>query len=139
MAKGRRRTAAAANATQGAAAAAGTRGKRGRRADRSARLSEIVSRYVGDLVAAINQHLRRNMADEVRDFIASNGGGSGVVAGRTRRAGTGRKRIVQCIAPGCTNPSKGPRFHYLCEKHKDAAKKDYEAWRLRARQEKQAA
>src|SRR5215813_9100188 len=144
MPKGRRRnvSAAAANASPspgGTAAAAGTRGRRGRRADRSARLSEIVSRYVNDLVAALNQHLRRNMADEVRDFIASNGGSVGIVAGRTRRSGSGRKRVVQCIAPGCSNPSKGPRFHYLCEKHKDAPKKDYEAWRLRARQEKQAA
>lgn len=144
MAKGRRRNSSAAAANAGpnvgrSAAAAGTRGRRGRKAGSSARLSEIVTRYVSDLVAALNQHLRRNMADEVRDFIAANGAGGAVVAGRTRRAGTGRKRVVQCIAPGCTNPSKGPRFHYLCEKHKDAPKKDYEAWRLRARQEKQAA
>ena len=144
MAKGRRRNASTAAANAGsnvgrAAAGAGTRGRRGRKAGNTARLSEIVTRYVSDLVAALNQHLRRNMADEVRDFIASHGGGTAVVAGRTRRAGTGRKRVVQCIAPGCTNPSKGPRFHYLCEKHKDAPRKDYEAWRLRARQEKQAA
>jgi hypothetical protein len=141
MAKGRRRnvSGAAANAATGAAAGAGTRGRRGRKASNTARLSEIVTRYVSDLVAALNQHLRRNMADEVRDFIASHAGGAAVVAGRTRRAGAGRKRVVQCIAPGCTNPSKGPRFHYLCEKHKDAPKKDYEAWRLRAKQEKQAA
>lgn len=136
--RGRRRTAAPGPSSSASANSA--RGpRRGRRADRSARLSEIVARYVGDLVTAINQHLRRNMADEVRDFIASNGGGAAVIAGRTRRAGSGRKRVVQCIAPGCTNPSKGPRFHYLCEKHKDAPKKDYEAWRLKARQEKQAA
>jgi hypothetical protein len=137
MAKGRRRNVSGAAAN--AAAGAGTRGRRGRKASNTARLSEIVTRYVSDLVAALNQHLRRNMADEVRDFIASHGGGTAVVAGRTRRAGSGRKRVVQCIAPGCTNPSKGPRFHYLCEKHKDAPKKDYEAWRLRAKQEKQAA
>jgi len=138
--RGRRRGAAAQVQASTSGAGAATRGpRRGRRSDRSARLSEIVSKYVSDLVAAINQHLRRNMADEVRDFIASNGGAAAVVAGRTRRSGGGRKRVVQCIAPGCTNPSKGPRFHYLCEKHKDAPKKDYEAWRLRARQEKQAA
>ena len=138
--RGRRRTTAASAAGAGTGATAGTRApRRGRRTDRSARLSEIVSRYVSDLVTAINQHLRRNMADEVRDFIASNGGTAALVAGRTRRSGSGRKKVVQCIAPGCGNPSKGPRFHYLCEKHKDAPKKDYEAWRLRARQEKQAA
>jgi len=139
--RGRRRsTAATAAAPAAGAGATGTRApRRGRRADRSARLSEIVSRYVSDLVTAINQHLRRNMADEVRDFIASNGGTAALVAGRTRRSGGGRKKVVGCIAPGCPNPSKGPRFHYLCEKHKDAPKKDYEAWRLKARTEKQAA
>jgi hypothetical protein len=107
--------------------------------DPAVRLGEIVSRYVGDLVEAISQEFRRSMANEVRDFITSSRGAGALIAGRTRRAGGGRKRIVQCIAPGCTNPSKGPRFHYLCDKHKDAPKKDYEAWRLKARQEKQAA
>jgi hypothetical protein len=132
MAKGRRRNSSAAVSATRAP-------RRGRRPDRSARLNDIVSRYVGELVAAISQEFRRGIADEVRDFIASNGPSTALVAGRTRRAGAGRKKIVGCIAPGCSNASKGPRFHYLCEKHKDAPKKDYEAWRLKARQDKQAA
>jgi hypothetical protein len=74
----------------------------------------------------------------VRGFLTGNGGAAALAA-RGRRGGPAlRRRVVPCIAPGCTNPSKGPRFHYLCEKHKDAPKKDYEAWR-KARQEKQAA
>jgi hypothetical protein len=27
------------------------------------------------------------------------------------------RRDMGCIAPGCKNRSKGPRFSYLCEKH----------------------
>jgi len=98
----------------------------------------MVSRYVSDLVSAINQHMRRNMAAEVRAFIAANGRTAVQVPGRGRRSGSGRKRVVACIAPGCTNPSKGPRFHYLCENHRDAPRKDYEGWRLKAREKRAA-
>lgn len=40
------------------------------------------------------------------------------------RGGAGQKRNVpkQCIYPNCTNPSKGPRWSFLCDKHKDAPK-----------------
>lgn len=124
--------------TNPAPAARGRGGRRGRPAGggSDSRLAEIVQRYVSDLVDAVRQEVRRGVAAEVSGLLT---GGSAVVAGRTRRAGgNGRKRIIQCIAPGCTNPSKGPRFHYLCDKHKDAKKADYEAWR-KARKEKQAA
>ena len=53
------------------------------------------------------------------------------------RSSRKRRRILPCIAPGCKNPSKGPRFHYLCEEHMGAPKKDYEAWREK-RKEKEA-
>jgi hypothetical protein len=101
------------------------------------RLADIVGRYVGDLVDAVRQEVRRSVGEEVKGYLAGQSGGG--TAGRTRRTLAGRKKnVVQCIAPGCPNPSKGPRFHYLCEKHKDAKKADYEAWR-KARKEKQAA
>src|SRR4051794_37393543 len=100
------------------------------------RLSAIISNYVSQLVNAVKQEVRRNVADEVKRFLTGSGAAVEVVG---RRAGApARRRVLPCIAPGCQNPSKGPRFHYLCEKHKDAPKKDYEAWR-KARQEKAAA
>jgi hypothetical protein len=107
------------------------------RAGSDGRLAEIVARYTSDLVNAVRQEVRRSVADEVREVLTG-GRGGGLGLGRGRRGGNGRKRVVQCIAPGCSNPSKGPRFHYLCDKHKDAKKADYEAWR-KARKEKQAA
>src|SRR5690349_8994421 len=100
------------------------------------RLSEIVSNHVNELVSALSQEIRKNVADEVSAYF---GGGEGRTVA-TRRLGAGRpkkKRILQCIAPGCTNQSKGPRFHYLCDKHMTAPKKDYEAWR-KAKKEKAA-
>lgn len=95
------------------------------------RLNEIVAEHVSELVSAITKAVRQNMADELRAYLA----GSGPPAGRTARAATSRapaakkRRVVPCIAPSCGSPSKGPRFHYLCDKHKDAPKKEYEAWR----------
>jgi hypothetical protein len=122
------------------AAAGGNRAARvGRRRGRPAsavndgQLADIVARYVNNLVEAVREVVRRNVVAEVQEALS----GRGLSVGRTRRA-LGKKRVLQCIAPGCTNPSKGPRFHYLCEKHKDAKKADYEAWR-KARKEKQAA
>lgn len=39
------------------------------------------------------------------------------------------KRDYTCIAPGCKEVSKGPRFHYLCQKkHLKVSKKVYERW-----------
>jgi hypothetical protein len=123
-------------AKRASAGGATRRGRRGSLARRETRLAEIITRHVDDLVSAVRQEVRRSVADEVRGFLTGNG--AAALGGRGRRGAGVRRRVVGCIAPGCPNPSKGPRFHYLCEKHKDAPKKDYEAWR-KARQEKQAA
>ena len=114
----------------------GRRGRGRRRAGSDGRLAEIVARYVGSLVEAVRAEVRRSVADEVRDVLTGSRV-AGLTAGRSRRAGV-RRRVLPCIKPGCNNPSKGPRFHYLCDEHKDAKRSDYEAWR-KARKEKQAA
>ena len=73
------------------------------------------------LVTAISQAVRLSVAQEVRDFLR---------AGKPGLAGGSRPpRIVPCIAPGCGKSSKGPRFHYLCETHRTAPKKEWEQWR----------
>jgi len=131
MPRGRRNAAQSARATL-AGKTATRRGRRGSSA--AAQLGEIVARTVSSLVDAIEKHMRGSVADDVRAFIAAKSG----TGKRGRPAGAVRKRILPCIAPGCTNPSKGPRFHYLCEKHMSAPKKDYEAWRLKAKAAKAA-
>lgn len=99
------------------------------------RVNDIVTRYVDQMVLALSAEIRRSVADEIRQHFAKGGTAARGAAPALRRR---RKRIRPCIAPGCTNPSKGPRFHYLCDKHRGAPKKDYEAWR-KAKREKQAA
>jgi hypothetical protein len=133
----RRRRNAAKSGTTASKAKTG-KPRRVRRSSAAVQLEALVSRYVGDLVAAINQHMRGNMAAEVRAFIAANGGTPGRVTRRGRPPGSRKKRVLTCIAPGCTNPSKGPRFHYLCAKHMNAPKRDYEAWRLKAKAARRA-
>lgn len=128
----RRRNAAKPATTAPAAKTTARRG--GRLSSAAAQLRQIVSQTVGALVDAIEQHTRSNMAAEVRAFIAANGATAARVGRRGRPAGSGKKRLLPCIAPGCSNQSKGPRFHYLCEKHMNAPKRDYEAWRLKAKE-----
>jgi hypothetical protein len=43
---------------------------------------------------------------------------------KVRAPGGGRG----CIAPNCKNPSKGPRFHFLCENHRKAPKAKWSKW-----------
>ena len=95
-----------------------------------ARIATIVSGSIDQLVAAITEEIRRNVASEIQGYLTNAGGRAGRIAAR-RLGAPRKKRIKPCIAPNCTNPSKGPRFHYLCEKHMDAPKKEYEAWRAK--------
>jgi hypothetical protein len=45
----------------------------------------------------------------------------------------------QCIAPGCRKPSKGPRFRYCCEIHRDAKMIDIYHWQEAAKTKKRMA
>src|SRR5262245_32723807 len=96
-----------------------------RRSRSNPRIADIVRAHVDDLVSALSAEIRRNVADEVQAYFAGAGGSAPLLRGRGRR----KKRIIACIAPGCKNMSKGPRFHYLCDEHRGAKKSDYEAWR----------
>ena len=50
---------------------------------------------------------------------AASGGSSLVVKERKRRSSPlkGKKLDMGCRVAGCKNPSKGPRFGFICEKH----------------------
>lgn len=90
-----------------------------RRRDRD--LEAVIAGHVAALVADLHTLVRQRVQDEAAAFFG----------GLTARAGSrrGPKRIRPCLAPGCQQPSKGPRFRYLCDEHKGAPLKDVEAWR----------
>jgi hypothetical protein len=80
-------------------------------------LVAMVTAHVQELVELIANAMRRNLAEELSALIVTPAGG---------RAS---RRLLPCMAPGCSNPSKGPRFHYLCDEHKGAKKSLIVAWR----------
>lgn len=88
-----------------------------------AELRKIVTQHVDQLVKVIEESVRREIADAV---VAMCGPGA---AAASRPARGVKARSMACIAPGCSNASKGPRFRYLCADHMDAPAKDVEAWR----------
>ena len=51
-----------------------------------------------------------------------------------RRFSSRRQHEVQrkpCIVPGCDKPSKGPRFHFLCEDHRNADEQQIKTWQAK--------
>lgn len=93
------------------------------------RIASLVEGHISDLVSAITRAVRDNLADEIRLYVAGSGTDRILSPTLIRVKGKRRPRDLSCIAPGCRNKSKGPRFHYLCDKHMDTPKKQYEQWR----------
>lgn len=88
------------------------------------RIASLVQQHVNQLVSTITRAVRDNIAEELRDYVS--GSRNGRIALRPIKK---TSRDLSCIAPGCKNKSKGPRFHYLCEKHVGAPRRQYEVWR----------
>lgn len=83
-------------------------------------LQDGVTRFVQQMTGTINDFLQEQMPDP-KTFSTK-----GATAGRK---GPSRKgKIRPCIAPKCKQPSKGPRFHFLCENHMKAPKRDWMVW-----------
>lgn len=93
---------------------------------REVELAAVVSNHVHLLVAEITRVVRESVSE---DLIAHLTGSAGPSPMLIRVNGRRRLRDLSCIAPGCGNKSKGPRFHYLCEAHGDTPKRTYEEWR----------
>jgi hypothetical protein len=108
-------------------------------------LESHIGSIIGSAASAIATAVRQEMTSEIQRLLASRAasgravnvkvpsvkvavakGGKGKATARTGkpRGGAGQKRNVpkSCIYPNCTNPSKGPRWSFMCDKHKDAPK-----------------
>lgn len=51
----------------------------------------------------------------------------------TTKATNRARKNPTCIASGCKRESKGPRFHYLCEAHRDAKAKQVAEWKSKTK------
>ena len=101
-------------------------------------LESHIGSIIDSAASAIATAVRQEMAGEIQRLLASRAGSGRAVAVAVNvpsvkvavgkagkpRGGAGQKRNIpkKCIVPGCTNPSKGPRWSFLCDKHKDAPK-----------------
>jgi hypothetical protein len=101
-----------------------------------------IGTIISSAASAITTAVRQEMAGEIQRLLTSRAGSGRNIAvavpsvrvaipkaalaaaAKKPRGGAGQKRNVpkSCIFPGCSNPSKGPRFSFLCDKHKGAAK-----------------
>ena len=86
-------------------------------------LTQLVTTHVNNLVEVINAEVRKNLAEELAQVL---GGTSAKLAQPKVKKERVRK---PCIAKGCRNLSKGPRFKFLCDDHKKASKASVEAWK----------
>jgi hypothetical protein len=93
------------------------------RTSRKSVIREIVADQINLLVERLERAVRGMVAAEAREHFAR-------TSGR-------RKNIVPCVAPRCGKPSKGPRFHFLCEDHLNAPRRDYMKWRERAKSKRE--
>lgn len=100
--------------------------------DFDSKLNALVADHLNGLISEITTAIRRDIAAQLTPVFSGSAFGAPKVGRATKAPAAGRvakKRTVKCIAPSCSSPSKGPRFHYLCEQHKSASKKEYTAWR----------
>jgi hypothetical protein len=103
--------------------------------------NKSIEAHIGSIIdsaaSAIATAVRQEMAGEIQRLLSSRAGSGSAIAvtvpsvrvalpkaAGKRRGGAGQKRNIpkKCIFPGCANPSKGPRWSFLCDKHKEAPK-----------------
>ena len=115
-------------------------------------LESHIGSIIGSAASAIATAVRQEMSAEIQRLLSSHAGSGRAVTVKVPsvkvavakatakaakgtkvvkttktgkpRGGAGQKRNVpkNCIYPNCTNPSKGPRWSFMCDKHKDAPK-----------------
>ena len=87
-------------------------------ADLDDRLRAIAEQHTRQLVTAIGEAVRGDILGMLP-----------ALAPRRRSSRRTITRDMACIAAGCKNGSRGPRYRYLCPKHEDASEKQVGKWR----------
>ena len=89
-----------------------------------------------DTQRAATMHSRK--CDKRADILAASQQATATPP-KKRRNGVVKKKTTkkpkrECIKPGCSEPSKGPRYHHLCADHQNAPKRHVQAWQRRLRE-----
>jgi hypothetical protein len=89
----------------------------------------VVNKYVDQCLSEVKQMLYTKLADAMKTgAVFQPEATRSTPTSKRAKAGAKPRGKVTCIAPGCKNPSKGPRFHFLCDEHKKVPKRDWKAW-----------
>jgi hypothetical protein len=92
-----------------------------------AQIGAIISAAASQIAAAVRQDMAAQLQRLVAGVPRVTTARTAVVARSSRAGNPGGKGIKRnipktCIYPGCNNPSKGPRWSFLCEKHLETPK-----------------
>lgn len=78
-------------------------------------LEPIARRFTAEIAAAVVSFVEARVKREVQTAV-----GRAFVGSRTRSAISRRVRAIRpCRVPGCGKPSKGPRFDFFCDEHRE--------------------
>ncbi len=80
-------------------------------------LEPIARRFVAEVAAAVVGVVEARVKREVETAV-----GRAFASARLRGAAPARgraRKIRPCRVPGCAKPSKGPRFDFFCEEHRE--------------------
>lgn len=96
------------------------------------KVAQFSERLGAELISLIQDSARELASDTVRAQLAPLMDGLGTAkpsaesSPARRTGGAGQRRVFPCPVPDCKKQGKGPRFHYLCEDHRDMNKRDRE-------------
>jgi hypothetical protein len=79
-------------------------------------LAPIIRGFTDQIAAVVE----RQTQERIRKALLASLG----VGGAARRKRKAQPNIRPCKVPGCGRPSKGPRFGYLCEIHRELGKRE---------------
>lgn len=104
---------------------------RAARAELAREMDRIVSKCVIAARTELEGLLRKAITSELADYLHGAPRANGATpapAARPPRRKSGAVQMRPCIAAGCKEMSKGPRFRYLCDRHRSAPKKRIDKW-----------
>lgn len=88
-------------------------------------LSASIERVLQQLASQVVEAVRADLSQQLGEVLA----GREAARPSLGRGGAGKARHVpkHCLVAGCQNPSKGPRWSFLCDQHKSTGKKERSA------------
>jgi hypothetical protein len=71
--------------------------------------------------AELEQHIEKKVRGKISEFLRSGdfGSGNGHGAAKAAKAAKPKGPPKPCKVPKCKEPSKGPRYRFLCDEHRD--------------------